>query len=580
LRKFIADEVLNISPDDLDTSPYSDFSRKMVILFRQELIIVRDTGRCPLSLSVFMLLVRKEMASNAQPVEGLNSVIQKMASEAPNMRMGTAASRVHIKKGRSITADECVALHKKILAAMGTPEYLNRHHPHTEASCASAPQEAPMPAGLKRESLKIGRPALEFGHALFKAVGGFAVAGRTTSKGCAYAYRFECDGVNHDFLAHWSYYNKIMVSPGRISVDRKTFTLERPLSSKLAHDFIGEFIKPDSHRPSLLMSKWKLEWSLPHLYEASLLGNATIERLFPAPIVERKRKADGDDGDSDTDEDPGPDAELVEDLAALLRLDAGGEGGEFDHRGVPCHEADLDSDGGEKVADVATCAENSSDSSEDGDGDEEAKGAGDALVFPGLPDEHQVDAVRDYVSQALEQLADARRLNAGRAARPMLKGTISLISFRGDALFVRWTEPENLRARRITLDRFDRIQTIVAYRVDNDYFDDAEIIIRDSGGIMIQTTAGGRSPMPVWCMRLMRAHRVQTFAGPFPPDSPYGTCIVCRVVAPHDCLKECGDLLVCCKCTHAWHMNCAKRAPFDGLHIGRPMLCPVCHSHG
>ena len=68
-----------------------DFASKVRVLFSFELNEAAREGRCPLNLFTYMLGVRKVLPTNTQDVEGLNSTIQKIAREAPNLHLNMAS---------------------------------------------------------------------------------------------------------------------------------------------------------------------------------------------------------------------------------------------------------------------------------------------------------------------------------------------------------------------------------------------------------------------------------------------------------------------------------------------------------
>ena len=142
---------------------------------------------------------------------------------------------------------------------------------------------------------------------------------------------------------------------------------------------------------------------------------------------------------------------------------------------------------------------------------------------------------------------------------------------------MRWTEPEHLRARRVRLDERQRAKAIVAYAEPNDYFPLAEILIRHTTAQMINVTHGDRLPMPQWCLVLLRERLLKAAAGPLPPDTQFGNCVVCAAAGDEHALADTGQLFACNVCLTPWHELCAQRWPYVGLreHDGA-VVCPLC----
>ena len=132
-----------------------------------------------------------------------------------------------------------------------------------------------------------------------------------------------------------------------------------------------------------------------------------------------------------------------------------------------------------------------------------------------------------------------------------------------------------MKARRVSSDHKFGVKAIVAFVVPEEDFTEAEILIRDTGAVMLKAKGAGRADMPVWCLRLLRERQVQGFVGPMPEDSPYGPCIVCVALATEPDAGS-GHLLVCGTCLAPWHVKCASRLPFDGMEIAPPTVCPEC----
>ena len=83
--------------------PYMDFAWKFVSCFRQELAQVASTGVCPLSLFLFILILRSQMPSDTQDVEGMNSILQWMTKIAPTIKKALVNTTVHQQRDASDT---------------------------------------------------------------------------------------------------------------------------------------------------------------------------------------------------------------------------------------------------------------------------------------------------------------------------------------------------------------------------------------------------------------------------------------------------------------------------------------------
>ena len=102
LRMAAAQVILAIPHDELDESPYMDFGLKLVTTYNEDLKVAAETGRCPMPLYVYLLLVRKELDCQTQDVEGMNSTLQVITALAPNVRIGLASDRIQVNVFRCL----------------------------------------------------------------------------------------------------------------------------------------------------------------------------------------------------------------------------------------------------------------------------------------------------------------------------------------------------------------------------------------------------------------------------------------------------------------------------------------------
>ena len=318
------------------------------------------------------------------------------------------------------------------------------------------PAEAPHPrhAVAPRDMQAYG-----FGLNFYRLTGGSQTAGRTTLKGAAYVWVIK----DHWFLASKSLALILSLTRGDRLVHAECvphiFQVRRPLVSINASVFFRDLpIWPADGSPLVKVEgcRYPLMWTLPHLYRAVIDMGAP--HMFEVTMPRRQRPTrEGPGGGANGGEEPdgaeeadegeeGDDGDggVVEDLlAAMLEElpiadDGGGLGG--DDLGGP-EELDLDNDGHEREEDPVPPPEPSEGSSDVSEEEEEAAPALSAEVRA---------RVLHVVNEGCAQLADARRIKDERAAKPILKATISLVAWRNEITFVRWTEPENKREFRPT----------------------------------------------------------------------------------------------------------------------------------
>ena len=70
-----------------------DFAVKTKALFRDELKMSADAGRCCSNLFSFMVMVRSQLTGESQCIEGRNSILQIMSKRAPRMQHPLANAR-------------------------------------------------------------------------------------------------------------------------------------------------------------------------------------------------------------------------------------------------------------------------------------------------------------------------------------------------------------------------------------------------------------------------------------------------------------------------------------------------------
>ena len=229
MRRGVARRILDMSDEELDPSPYMDFGIKVVNSFRSDLEATASAGKCPVSLWVFMTLVRKELAADTQDVEGANSTLQRMANLAPHLKLAMASDRMWLKFGDSISAEDCAELNQDVLQHQSSSTYADRFIPITNAELQLVPAEP----GPERADLGDLKQAACFALSLFREAGGSAKVTRTSVKGNAFVWEIHAAGSWHGFLAISSLVSTLMLVGGEVAFhadrDMHIFTIARPM---------------------------------------------------------------------------------------------------------------------------------------------------------------------------------------------------------------------------------------------------------------------------------------------------------------------------------------------------------------
>ena len=186
---------------------------------------------------------------------------------------------------------------------------------------------------------------------------------------------------------------------------------------------------------------------------------------------------------------------------------------------------------------------------------------------------------QDTVTKSISLVEEAKNKASTSAEKLLEDKYISLVVAKdGQPQFVRWTDAARKLARVISLDKFNRIVTIVPYIVSVQDFTGAEMLIKDTGAVMLQTKAADRPHMPQWCLTLKFMAELQSFNGPMVPG--VYRCLLCTSCLDID--KESGpacesDIFVCCKCLQPWHLTCDRiLAHGPKVEAGAPFGCPMC----
>ena len=347
------------------------------------------------------------------------------------------------------------------------------------------------------------------------------------------------------------------------------------------------FHPPGERAECISVLRYPCHWVVDDEMGTCLLAVGDVQEFVVKPSLPPRRvhqaRADHepvplpDAGGADDDDD---DDDMVDALARAMGLDGGGVG---DGNRSETESESSEADGSEAGSADAV-----------GDGDivcvvaDAPASASDAL--PPLrrrPDFGSAsDAVFDAVRLKTRRLRDETDSAAtnNRARVPLEAGMISLVTTTdGDVLFVRWTsDVRTYWARPVSLDERDRIKTIVACAVQPQCFATAEIVIAQTGAVMIVTSQSSRPPMPPWCLKLFHQKTIQSFAGPLLRSEH--VCIVCEAAVEHcsayDKARMATELLFGCHvCTSVWHSGCSI-AFGASSEFGTPWVCPICLSDG
>ena len=92
-RKAVAQHLLSINDNVLDVND-DDFTLKTKRMFAVELEQMAQTGICPIGLYVHILIFRACLPTDMQDIEGRNSVLQRLASAAPFMKIPLGNARI------------------------------------------------------------------------------------------------------------------------------------------------------------------------------------------------------------------------------------------------------------------------------------------------------------------------------------------------------------------------------------------------------------------------------------------------------------------------------------------------------
>ena len=628
-RKALAYRLLHVCEEKDLSNRWGDAPAKMAKLFRREWDIMERTGACPIRLYCFLLVFRQRLPHDTQDIEGANSVLQRMADVAPNLRIRLASDRLRIKLGNAITTDECLSLHAAVLEYMRTDDNIVRFGDDAETPTARPPLHRALAGSLAADTAApaVGPPLPPPASpptpprhpppppappedAQLKLAAGYAAGvGEWMPEFMDSAFSLEDpnDGVRKAFLMCWSYNRKVMCATAKISSvggGRYLFQLDYPICLRklvyVVRDAFSAGYGPE-HRPApkpkgrgrppkhtpIILWQGKLQWT--SLLRAVYSDEDALDIKRRAPPKPPKAKADTPQDDDPGGGDDGPDEDdanvLLEHMLEEVLEGEGEYSGESGDElaGHPEEEV-LDEHG---VAEGEVPPE---DVPPDGhlDGHSDAPPPGDVLSAPGTPamgsigDETEILAARDA---NLARLETARSTAALRAGLPLDHGAVGLISTAdGRCLFVRWTEAGSRMGRPIRVDGDDKLISMLLWaQLETDY-SDATVIVGNTGLVApFAVKKKDRPPIPEWLLTLRNHENCKRFCGPLAPTDLKGeSCVRCRTY-PDTALAATGgadpadmgySYFRCTECMLLWHWACACRYNVDG-DMGA-FVCPCC----
>ena len=269
---------------------------------------------------------------DTQEVEGANSVLQRMATLAPGLRHALASDRLRNRKGDSITAAECCALHEQIMEYSQSQEHAGRFE---NGGGPPVPNE-----WILRACEHMRHEVAEVSERAERLQRGFAGT-RHIDATFAYAWHPPTPGTStHCFIPVWTYYSKVFVTVAEkmtpqddAGADADTYVdVVMPVVTKtLSEDIISMVGEDLLLAAPLLLNMWicPLRWVSK---TRAVAGPSEERQLRPAATLKRARGNDDvDPPDPPEDEDGLRDAE--------------------DDEGLECHGVEGANEGNEALPD-------------------------------------------------------------------------------------------------------------------------------------------------------------------------------------------------------------------------------------
>ena len=249
--------------------PFSDITLKSLELFRDDWTYCSETGRCTKRLWYFLILIRLQSTSNNQFIEGVNSMIQRMAKVAPHMKLGLANARMSAKVGEKIDAATCADEHWRVV------EYKTREGHHTRFLPGEGVNALPCPRGrvCAHVATSVAARVLGFRSDAFKY----------RSMGAGYAHVIgSATPQGRMFIMGKSYYSTIYAACGvGVTVaGATTFVLSLPFRIRKVEDLIADCVvayraaNEGEDLRQVQLTTFKLSWNLQSRRQAAVLPDA------------------------------------------------------------------------------------------------------------------------------------------------------------------------------------------------------------------------------------------------------------------------------------------------------------------
>ena len=266
----------------------TDFPLKIRDIFREELIVMRDNGTCPSNLFAFALMFRCRMPYQNQCLEGMISVVQRMAKLAHNSHKPIISDRLRNRFADDVDIAMCSQFHDAVAAFEDSEENERRWDPHLGA----APRER-IPPVLHDAVNDLSR----------RFDNGFRT--RWAESGLAFTWSFKKVDEHANpveaieaFLISWSYGPRLFVAHGRI---RRTgahiyrFSFDHNYPTEMLKDvFRREMLKRPNPLAAaqFIMSCYPTTWDI---LRTPLVHIDRLERVAVRPSQSRPRAARPDD---------------------------------------------------------------------------------------------------------------------------------------------------------------------------------------------------------------------------------------------------------------------------------------------
>ena len=646
--------------------PTTDFALKMKHAYFNDFEVMATHGTCSGGLFMCMLMVRAKLPSQNQDLEGMMSILQRMGKSAPHMGQALASDRMCMKKSDEHSAAELAGIHELVEAEMSSQNHHFRFAPlmltpFMGSRVATEMNLSPCKHKMQPRHLQAGRLALGCVQQLGKAIDAqglfsFEILKRPGSAASS--------GMPA-FIFDWSYGFKMFCITGSASFVGSVpiFELGLPMDPEQLISLIedldetvlpplpeppkpGEKRKRGSKDPELQLFWYPIVWNLKSCTQATVEvdGKLTYTIKPAKPPQKRKKKIKTAFGPStlpmqdlgavdavDAVDEVEEDAELEEDglgmeLAAMIDDDYAvlQEGDEDQEDDQDEWLAGLAAEVPE-VTEASTCLtlegdleldedDELQDGSEDEIADAEAVGVVAAVATHGCkPLEAEVVAESHRMRLHLQKSLETLEANNSTAA--IFDRGISLIRYKSapgsgkgkelvdEHMFVRWNDVTRMQAYQVSLDRENRIKSIVfgvAPKLDCHM---SEIVIKDTGVLLAREKGLLRTSMPDWCVSVAAWCSCKMFAGPAEHSLEFSSsalCIVCSALPEHGktfmkhargkaakAMAPGGlsdisptSLFRCAGCLAYWHKNCIELYGGGLEEITAPFVCPCCFHAG